>query len=130
MTLKKRPICPTRIRKVPGQFSWIDHRLVRERYIEECSHQALALYLFLVTVSDEKGLSFYSDVSIMQRLAMDEATLRQARANLIQVGLIAYERPLCQVLDLQRCKPALNGSPQGKLQSLGQILRQIKEDGA
>jgi len=127
MTLK-RPICPDRIRKIPGQFSWIDHRLVREHYIEECSHQAATLYLFLVTVSDARGLSFYSDVSLMQRLAMDSATLQQARANLIQVGLIAYERPLCQVLDLDRCNPVLRKSSQGRLQSLGHILRRIRED--
>jgi hypothetical protein len=128
MTLK-RPICPKRIRKVPGQFSWIDHRLVRERYIEECSHQALSLYLFLVTVSDVRGLSFYSDISLRQRLAMDIATLQQARANLIQVGLIAYERPLYQVLDLERSKPS-SSKPQGQLQSLGHILRRIREDGS
>ncbi len=127
MTLK-RPICPNRIRKVPGQFSWIDHRLVRDRYIEKCSHQAAALYLFLVTVSDVKGLSFYSDVSLMQHLAMDSVTLQQARVNLIQADLIAYERPLYQVLDLDRCKPSLRKSPQGQLRSLGQILRQIRED--
>jgi hypothetical protein len=129
MTLK-RPICPNRIRKVPGQFSWIDHRLVRDRYIEECSHQAASLYLFLVTVSDAKGLSYYSDVSLMQRLVMDRATLQQARANLIQVGLIAYESPLYQVLELERDKAALRRSSQGQLKSLGQILRRIKEDGA
>ena len=113
---------------MPSQFSWIDHRLVRDRYIEECSHQAAALYLFLVTVSDARGLSFYSDVSLMKRLAMDPATLQQARANLIQVGLIAYKSPLYQVLDLDRPKPAPRRPPQGQLQSLGQILRQIRED--
>ncbi|GJQ60943.1 MAG: hypothetical protein D8M57_19920 [Candidatus Scalindua sp. AMX11] len=127
MTLK-RPICPNRIRKVPGQFSWIDHRLVRDRYIEKCSHQAAALYLFLVTVSDAKGLSFYSDVSLMRRLVMDRATLQQARVNLIQVDLIAYVRPLYQVLDLGRRTPTLRKSPQGQPRSLGQILRQIRED--
>jgi DNA replication protein DnaC len=50
MTLK-RVLCPQRIRQIPPQFSWVDHRLVRERYIERCDHPAAALYLFLVTVN-------------------------------------------------------------------------------
>ena len=47
----KRVICPERIRQIPAHFSWVDHRLVRERYIERCDACAAALYLFLVTVA-------------------------------------------------------------------------------
>ena len=43
----KRVICPERIRTIPAHFSWVDHRLVRERYIERCDACAAALYLFL-----------------------------------------------------------------------------------
>jgi len=57
MTLK-RVLCPERLRQIPAQFSWVDHRLVRERYIERCDHSAMALYLFLVTVGDTQGLSY------------------------------------------------------------------------
>ena len=57
---EKHPIDRQRIRTVPAKFSWIDHRLVRDRHIEYCSHVAAALYLFLVTVSDKEGLSYYS----------------------------------------------------------------------
>ena len=53
--IKKRPIYPQRLRRVPSQFSWVDHRLVRDRHIESCSHSAPALYLFLVTVADYEG---------------------------------------------------------------------------
>ena len=48
----KRVLCPERVRKIPPQFSWVDHRLVRDRHIARCDAQALALYLFLVTVAD------------------------------------------------------------------------------
>jgi hypothetical protein len=58
------------------------------------------LYLFLVTVSDAKGLSFYGDDSIMSRLSMDFTTLESARTNLMQIGLIAWKKPLYQVLSL------------------------------
>src|ERR1700738_1147519 len=53
----KRVICPERIRTIPAHFSWVDHRLVRERYIERCDACAAALYLFLVTVADAQGLT-------------------------------------------------------------------------
>ena len=60
----KRVLCRHRLRRVPSQFSWVDHRLVRDRHICDRSAQALALYLFLVTVGDADGLSYYSDGSI------------------------------------------------------------------
>jgi len=79
----------------------VDHRLVRDRHIESCSHPAAALYLFLVTVADKEGLSYYSDPSLMSSLQMDGQTLEVARQNLIRSGLIAYEDPLYQVLSLE-----------------------------
>jgi hypothetical protein len=74
--------------------------LVRERYLDRCSHPAATLYLFLVTVSDAMGLSYYGDASIAPRLSMDEAMLAEARNELMRIGLIAYRKPLYQVLDL------------------------------
>jgi hypothetical protein len=63
----------------------------------------LALYLFLVTVGDAKGLSYYADASIIKRLPMDQAALEDARNNLIRIGLIAWQKPLYQVLALDIC---------------------------
>ena len=98
--IAKYPIIAQRLRTVPKQFSWIDHRLVREHYIERCTHPAAALYLFLVTVADAQGLSYYADASIMQRLGMEQSTLQEARCGLIRADLIAWKRPLYQVLSL------------------------------
>ena len=102
--VSKVPIVAERIRKVPRHFSWIDHRLVRHRHIESCSHAAATLYLFLVTVGDAKGLSYYGDKSIINYLCMDQNTLNDARANLMRIGLIAWQEPLYQVLALDRPK--------------------------
>lgn len=38
----------------------------------------------------------------MQRLTMDITTLQEARDNLLAVGLIAWKKPLYQVLSLQQ----------------------------
>ncbi|MFW8601981.1 hypothetical protein ACOHYD_10950 [Desulfobacterota bacterium M19] len=119
----KEPIDRQRIRKVPAKFSWVDHRLVRDRHIEYCSHSADALYLFLVTVSDGQGLSYYSDASLMQRLSMDHAALLSSRQNLIRLGLVAYKNPLHQVLALD--VPLPSTSPTAGPLSMAKILQQI-----
>jgi hypothetical protein len=89
MTVNKIPLCPDKIRRVPEQFNWVDHRLVRERYIDYLSNEAAALYLFLVTVSDARGLSYYGDTTLQKRLGMHEHRLVAARGVLIEQGLIA-----------------------------------------
>lgn len=124
--VQKHLIYPQRIRKIPKHFSWLDHRLVSDHYIERLSHPAAALYLFLVTVSDARGLSYYSDRVISQRLDMDANILAQARKDLIRIGLMAYQKPLYQVLALDPPIEATKKYP-GQLQSLAQIFKQIGE---
>jgi hypothetical protein len=126
----KQPILPDRIRKVPQQFSWVDGRLVRDRRIDGCSHAASALYLFLVTVADTQGLSYYSDSTISKRLTMDSTLLATVRMELIQCALIAYSKPLYQVLDLAPMTSTVvdqRNQPGDVPQSLGQIIRKVME---
>jgi len=115
----KEPIMKNRIRKIPKSFSWIDHRLVRQRYITSCSHEQSALYLFLVCVSDARGLSYYADKSIMKQLNMDMETLRQARSGLIKNNLIAWQEPIYQVLSLE---PRVIPRGSGQMMSLAEVL--------
>ena len=122
MPMVKRVLCPARLRKVPEQFSWIDQRLVRDRHICRLSHPALALYLFLVTVADAQGLSYYGDPAISQLLSLDAATLIQARQKLLAARLIAYQRPLYQVLSLDAPR-----SEHSEPVLLGDILRGMTE---
>src|SRR5215831_257733 len=98
--MHKHPISLAKLRRVPRQFSWVDQRLVRDHYIDQLSPQACALYLFLITVADAQGLSYYADASLCQRLSMTSTELHHARHALITRGLVAYQRPLYQVLAL------------------------------
>lgn len=100
MMPEKRVLCWRRLRTVPKQFSWIDQRLVRDKHIRSCESRALGLYLLLITVGDAKGLSYYSDETAAHLLSMSVEELDGARRGLIRAGLIAYERPLYQVLAL------------------------------
>src|SRR5208282_1604419 len=117
--MKKRLLHPERLRKVPPQFSWIDHRLVRENYFLRCDHPAWALYLFLTSVADAQGLSYYSDASLMRRLKMDPLVFSAGRQQLVQAGLIAYEKPFYQVLSLDPVEAPRSGAI-----SVGELLRQ------
>ena len=78
----------------------MDQRLVRDRHLDQLDVYAAALYLFLVTVADARGLSWYGDISTSKRLSMDAGHLRQARGDLVRAGLLAYTEPLYQVLAL------------------------------
>ena len=98
--IHKRLLNPQRCRRVPRQFSWVDQRLVRDSYLPRCSTQALALYLVLITVADAQGLSYYSDNTLTQWLSLERDALHQARQQLLHLGLIAFEKPLYQVLAL------------------------------
>ena len=146
MAVFKRVPCKQRLRQVPPQFSWIDHRLVRDRHISRCSADALALYLFLVTVADGQGLSYYADATLCRLLplrqaragqtpdepaldkpaldkpaldkpALDEQTLARARRELIDNRLIAWQRPLYQVLALGPPPPSPQARSSQQIQS-------------
>jgi len=98
--MKIKPIlCPERLRHVPRQFSWIDQRLVRDGHIQGRSPHALALYLFLCTVADAQGASYYSDSAAGKILSRSSAQLRKVRAELVTSGLIAYRSPLSHTLN-------------------------------
>jgi hypothetical protein len=98
---------PERLRQVPQQFSWVDQALVRRSFIDRCEARAAALYLFLVTVADAQGLSYYSAATLEARLHLSAPELATARVQLVALDLIAYQAPLYQVLAL----PGTQGAP-------------------
>lgn len=98
----KKVLIVERQRRIPRQFSWIDHRLVRDNHLCDLSHCSQGLYLFLVTVSDADGLSYYSDASIGRYLSMTQPVLEEARRELCDADLLAFQKPLYQVLSLEK----------------------------
>ena len=125
----REPIVPQRRRRIPPQFSWVDHRLVRDGHLQGRGAPALALYLFLITVADAEGMSWYSDEALCGQLSWSGSQLQSARAELQQAGLIAYRRPLYQVLDLSPAIAVAAPPPRrgGEAKSVGDILKQLVE---
>jgi hypothetical protein len=122
-----------RQRQIPPSFSWVDHRLIRHLHLSQCDHSAWALYLFLVTVADVQGLSYYSDAAIGRHLKIAPLQLSAARRQLEQADLIAYRKPLYQVLALPQLSatpPAPAQARRAQTQSVGDILRRALAGGA
>jgi hypothetical protein len=99
--IEKHLLRPERVRRVPAHFSWIDHRLIRDHHLPRADARAWALYLVLVTVGDERGLSYYSDASLGRLLSLSPDEVRAARGQLLATSLLAHEAPLYQVLALE-----------------------------
>jgi hypothetical protein len=121
--IEKKLLVPDRVRRPPKEgFSWIDRRFLRE-HASKLSGEAVMLYFFLAAVSDQHGLSFYSDSTIAVRLRMREQAVVEAREELITHDLVAYRSPLTQVLSLPRQRTQRRGLP-----ALECLLRSLDEE--
>ena len=98
--IKKRVLNPQRVRRIRGGFSFIPHRFVTGGYWGCLGGDELMLYLFLVTVSDRYGLSFYSAESVCSMIHMPLRQYGLARDGLIEKDLIAFDGTVFQVLEL------------------------------
>ena len=98
---RPQPPRPDRRRAIRGSFSWIDHRFLREGFDEGLTRLEKLLYFVLVAVSNQDGVSFYSDQRLGELLDLRYPhELVAARRELVARDLIAYEGGLYQVLDL------------------------------
>ena len=60
---------------------------------------------------------------------MERARLSAARTQLCKAGLVAYAKPLYQVLELGGPSAAFPNRTEGQPMSLGQLLRRAVEEG-
>jgi hypothetical protein len=103
---RPQPPRPDRIRCIRGSFSWIDHRFLRRGFDQGLTRIEKLLYFVLIAVSNRDGMSFYSDERLGEILEIRHAhELTGARNELVDRGLIAFERGIYQVLDLPAENP-------------------------
>lgn len=81
---------PDRVRKIEHSFAWIDHRLLRNGYLEVMSHHDLAVYLFLALAADCRGVSYYRKEKISDCVNLDWGEFEVARRRLVDLALIAF----------------------------------------
>lgn len=93
--------CPKRMRDVRAStFGWIDHRFLKDGFLQQLSGEALRLYVFLILVANKTGTSWYSYDRICSLLNMDVDTYLKARQELLRYALIAYDNGVFQVLSM------------------------------
>ena len=101
MRERPQPPRPDRIRSIRGSFSWIDHRFFRQGFDQGLTRLEKLLYLVLVAVSNQDGVSFYSHERLGELLDIrHQHELLGARAELVARDLIAFKDGVYQVLDL------------------------------
>ena len=133
MKTVKHVLRPERLRQVPEQLSWVDQALVQRHFIDRCDARAAALYLFLITVADAQGLSYYGASTLTERLHLSAEELGAARQRLMELNLIAFQAPLYQVLALTSCQtvprpPSMLTSPRSRQTSTASVsLAQLLE---
>lgn len=91
-------------------YSIIDHELLHQGYLHRLSHEAMALYLFLVVVSDREGKSFYNETTIIMILRFSKEIFVQVLKELIDANLIEYRRPYFWVKNISECPPGRAGA--------------------
>ena len=82
---------PKNIRNIKGSFAWIDHRLIRNGFINVMTHNDIVLYLFLILAADKNGVSFYRKEKMCETMSLDYNQFEVARDRLITMKLIAFE---------------------------------------
>src|SRR5207245_2683716 len=115
---------PDRRRSIRGSFSWIDHRFLCEGFDEGLTRLEKLLYFVLVAVSNQDGVSFYSDARLAELLDVRfPHELDGARQELVARDLIAYEAGIYQVLDLPACSPRKTRHSSPPLPAVARYLR-------
>ncbi len=97
---------PERLRVIERPFGWLPCRLLSDGWFESVSQPAKLLYPLLAMASDRQGLSFYSAPRIEQVLGLGVGELDQARNELSEADLLAFDGWTYQLLSLpHHCPP-------------------------
>jgi len=79
----------------------VDHELLHQGFFRHLSVEALALYLFLIVVSDQDGRSYYAERNLIDILRLPPEKYSRALMELTTFGLVDYRRPYFWVKNLQ-----------------------------
>lgn len=81
-------------------YSIVDHQLLHMGFFQRLSVEALALYLFLVVVSDCDGKSYYAEKTVADILRLSPEKYSTALAELIRSNLVDFRRPFFWVKNI------------------------------
>ena len=98
---------PDRLRTIERPFAWLPCRLLTGNLLRMMSTPAKLLYFHLALAADRRGLSFWGDKRIQHLLGLTADELHQAREQLADLDLLAFDGQTYQILSLPA--PAVPG---------------------
>lgn len=116
--MRVEPLEPRRVRYPKGAYGWTDLRIVTEGHLRGLGPEAALVYLFLCTVGNRAGISFWSRARIAQMLNLTPVQIDTALARLIAADLIAANDRVVQVLPVPDACRRHQGAHDGTQQSV------------
>ena len=105
--MRVEPLEPRRIRYPRGAYGWVDLKIVTEGHLQALDPSSALTYLFLCTVGNREGISFWSRSRMARALSLSLETIDAALRVLARVDLIAATERIVQVLPV----PVRGGIP-------------------
>lgn len=99
-TMRVEPLEPRRVRYPRGAYGWVDLRIVTEGHLTTLDQGAALVYLFLCTVGNREGVSFWSRARMARTLSLPLEAVEAALRTLVATNLIAATERVVQVLPL------------------------------
>ena len=96
--MRTEPLEPRRIRHPRGAYGWVDLRIVTGGYLEALDPTVALAYLFLCTVGNREGVSYWSRARMARTLNLPRETVDAALRALVAADLIAATDRIVQVL--------------------------------
>lgn len=96
--MRVEPLEPRRIRYPKGAYGWVDLRIVTEGYLQALDPSSALTYLFLCTVGNREGISFWSRSRMARTLNLSPEAVDASLRALAGAGLIAVTERVVQVL--------------------------------
>lgn len=96
--MRAEPLEPHRVRYPKGAYGWVDLRIATEGHLQALDQGTALTYLFLCTVGNREGISFWSRSRMARTLNLTLDAINAALRTLAALDLIAATERVVQVL--------------------------------
>ncbi|MEK7757419.1 MAG: hypothetical protein AAB385_09455 [Planctomycetota bacterium] len=110
--MRVEPLEPCRIRYPKGAYGWVDLRMVTEGHLQALDPSSALTYLFLCTVGNREGISFWNRSRMARTLNLPVETVDAALRTLAGADLIAATERIVQVLPVPVRGASQTAAPQ------------------
>lgn len=104
--MRMQPLEPRRVRHPRGAYGWVDLKVITDGCLERLELAEALTYLFLCSVGNTLGISFWSTNRMARVLHLDPGVVKRALEVLVIADLIAWNGRVVQVLPVPECAPA------------------------